>query len=79
MRVVLRGRVGTTEISSNILTHKVVRYSSLVNTPIFTFLLPNTHEQYTDIPVQYMLSYGDEERTYDLAIYVNDEDQPLTT
>lgn len=79
MQVVLRGRVGTTEISSNILIHKVVRYSSLVNTPIFTLLLPNTHEQYTDIPVQYMLSYGDEERTYDLAIYVNDEDQPLTT
>lgn len=83
MQVTLHGTIGgVTTIYSNTLVHKLIRYSALVNTPIFTYLLPASIEQYIDIPVQYMLSYGNEEKTYNLTIYVNEDEltsQVITT
>ena len=75
MRVTLKGKIGgVTTIESNTIAHKVIRYNSLIGTPIFTYLLPDKIEQYTDIPIDFMLSYGDEERAYELLIKANEED-----
>ena len=74
MRVALRGRVGgANTIYSNVLTRKIVKYDLAINTPVFTYLLPDKREQYTDIVIQYMLSYGNEVKSYDLSIYANEE------
>jgi hypothetical protein len=73
LRVVLTGVVNGVKISSEELTHKLIRYDPLVAQPVFTYLLPNKTEQYTDIPVYFMLAYGNEQREYLMDILVNED------
>ena len=73
LQVVLTGIVSGVKISSEILTHKLIRYDGNVAQPIFTYLLPSKTEQYTDIVVDYMLAYGSETKEYLMDILVNEE------
>jgi hypothetical protein len=74
MRVLMTGYVGNTLISSNILYHNVVRYNSDVGQPIFSYLLPSAVEQYSEINLNYMLVYGDSQKSYTLKLFVNNEE-----
>lgn len=73
LRVVLTGIVNGVKIESETLVHKLIRYDALVSQPVFAYLLPNKVEQYTDIPVSYMLAYGNEQREYLMDILVDGE------
>ena len=73
LKVVLTGTISGTLIESNELVHKLVCYDELVGQPIFTYLVPTVTEQYTDIPVQHLLTYGNESQTYNLDILVDEE------
>jgi hypothetical protein len=74
MRVLMTGYVGNTLISSNILYHNVVRYNSDVGQPIFSYLLPSAFEQYSEINLNYMLVYGDSQKSYILKLFVDNEE-----
>lgn len=73
MRVKLTGIAGGTSIDSNELVYKVIVYNHNIGLPIFSYLLPEVTEQYTDIPLSYLLTYGIEQKDYSLEIYVNNE------
>ena len=73
MRVILTGTINGAFISSNELIHKFIRYDSDVGQPIYTYLVPETTEQYTDISVQYLLTYGNETQSYAMDIFVDND------
>ena len=73
LRVKMVGSVSGTEITSNELTHKLLRYQEVVGQPIFTALIPNETEQYTDIPISYLLIFGDNIKNYAVDIIVDEK------
>ena len=62
---------GNIQVKSNILIHKMLRYDSKVGTPIFSALVPEVTEQYTDIPIKYLLVYGNTTQSYLIDFIVN--------
>lgn len=76
-----KGVSGSTEVWSNILTHKFIRYDATANKPILGILIPEKTEQHTEIPIQYLLAEKDSNNVYTMNIYldkVSDQDKPLT-
>lgn len=71
LKVRMVGVVSGTTITSNELVHKVLRYQEAVGQPIFSALIPDTAEQYTDIPIQYLLVFGDNIKSYPVVITSN--------
>lgn len=58
----------STIIPSNILTHKVSKFDENINSALFTALLPERLEQHTNIPLNYLLTSKEENKTYTLKI-----------
>ena len=74
MKVYFTGQVGINNIiTSNILTHKMIRYKE-GGDPILGVLIPEHCEQYTEIPINYLLVYGNSVKEYDLGITLDDEE-----
>lgn len=68
---VTAGIIGSSEqLASNTLSHKLVYFDSADGNPILSILLPNTLEQYTNIPMKYLLK-AKETGTYTLVIKLN--------
>ena len=70
LKVQIIGMVSGTEIKSNELIHKMLRYK-IVGNPIFSAMVPEKAEQYTDIIIPYLLVYGDNVKEYPVSIYIN--------
>lgn len=66
------GYIGGNKISSNILSYKLVKYDPDYGSPILSALFPTSAQQYVDISVPYLLTYGTDADTYKLVINVND-------
>lgn len=60
-------------VYSNTLTHKVVRFDSSVGSPIFAVSIPEQTEQFTNIPISYLLIEGDASNSYTLDVKLNGE------
>jgi hypothetical protein len=73
LKVKIVGSVSGTTIQSNELVHKLLRYESIVGQPIFTALIPEKTEQYTDIPISYLLVFGENVKQYHVDIILNDK------
>ena len=73
LRVRLLGVVSGVTIESNELVHKIVRYREDVGQPVFSALIPEKTEQYTSIPISYLLVYGNTAKDYLMDILVDDE------
>lgn len=68
---VTAGIVGSSELlSSNTLTHKLIYFDTADGNPILSILLPEVLEQYTSIPMKYLL-VAKESGTYTLVIKLN--------
>ena len=73
LKVYLTGLAGINTIPSNILTHKIIRYRE-GGDPILGVLIPDYCEQYTAIPINYLLVYGDSVKNYDLSITLDNDE-----
>ena len=73
LKVKIVGIVSGTNIVSNELVHKLLRYQSIIGQPIFSALIPEVTEQYTDIPISYLLVFGDNVKQYAVDIIINDK------
>lgn len=73
LKVKMEGAIGVTIVSSNELTHKLLRYQEEVGQPIFTALIPERIEQYTSIPVSYLLTFGNNNKNYNVDILIGDK------
>lgn len=63
---------GSTQVlPSNVLTHKLARYVEGSNQPLLMIGLPEITEQYTNIPVQYMLYAEEANKIYTLDLKLN--------
>ena len=60
-------------IESNELTHKVIIYKESIGTPLFSALIPEDTQQYTTIPISYLLMYAKTQSTYTLNILLDNE------
>ncbi len=60
----------TTTLTSNVLTHKLAYFTNTSNAPVLMVYIPEVTEQYTNIPIQYMLlaSEANKEYTLDLSL-----------
>lgn len=72
LKVQMIGTIGVATISSNILTHKILRFDENVGLPVFSILVPDIIEQYTPFTVSYMLAYGNTAKTYPVQILIDD-------
>ena len=72
LKVYFTGQAGVNTITSNIFTHKMIRYKE-GGDPILGILIPEICEQYTEIPINYLLVYGDSVKNYNLTITLDDE------
>ena len=61
----------TTTLTSNVLTHKLARYVAGSNQPLLMIAVPEVTEQYTNIPVQYMLFAEEANKAYTLDLKLN--------
>ena len=73
LKVQITGMINGVTIFSNILTHKILRYREEVARPIFSALIPEKTEQYTNIPISFLLTYGNTTKAYSVDIIVDDE------
>lgn len=64
-----------TIISSNTLTHKLTRFSNTISTPLFTALLPERLEQFTSIPLDYLLTSKEDNKVYTLSVLIDGIEQ----
>lgn len=72
MKVQASGSIGGgSRVESNILTHKMIYFNSEAGTPVFTVLLPDVTEQYSNIPLQALLVTGGTNKNYTLDIKLN--------
>ena len=60
----------TVNVESNILTHKLCYFDPNVGSPCLMIMLPEKTEQYTNIPVEYLLLTSDRDKEYTLVIEV---------
>jgi hypothetical protein len=63
----------TTLISSDMLEHKIAKFDMANNTPLLLVSLPEITEQYTNIPLNYMLVTTEGSDNYTLNIKLNGE------
>lgn len=73
LKVQIVGIINGVTIFSNILTHKILRYREDVARPIFSALIPEITEQYTSIPISFLLTYGNTTKAYSVNIIIDDE------
>lgn len=71
--------VGSSDVlKSNTLTHTMIYFDSTIGNPILGVLLPNALEQYTTIPMKYLL-VAKESGTYTMSIRLNDVEKDRIT
>jgi hypothetical protein len=73
MKVYFTGFAGNNRIISNVLTHNMIRYKE-GGDPILGILIPDNCEQYTEIPINYLLVYGDSVKEYNLTMTLDDDE-----
>lgn len=61
----------TNTLYSNELVHKVARFDSINGSPLLMIMTPEVTEQYTNIPMDYLLVTGETNKTYTLDIKLN--------
>ena len=64
---------------SNTLTHKIVRFAEGNTTPLLAIFIPEKTEQYTNIPLNYLLVTSEAEKEYHLNIKLNGIDKTTLT
>lgn len=69
----------STTIYSNILTHKVIRFIPESANPLLAVVLPASGEQYTNIPMDYLLASTEENKNYTLNIKIDATEKPPLT
>ena len=65
----------STTIESNILSHKISKFDSDINSALFTAHLPDKVEQHTNIPLSYLLTSAEENKVYTLAINIDGKEE----
>lgn len=65
----------TTVLTSNTLTHKIARFDSNSHDPLLMVYLPEVTEQYTNIPVKYMLVASESNKNYTLDLSLDGTSQ----
>ena len=60
-------------LESNTLIHKVARFDTNNNTPLLLIMVPKVTEQYTNIPLEYLLVSTESTKEYTLDIKLNGE------
>lgn len=65
----------TTVLTSNTLTHKIARFDSASHDPLLMVFLPEKTEQFTNIPVQYMLLAQESNKDYTLDLSLDGNSQ----
>ena len=73
MIVKMQGSIGTTQLKSNEIVHKILKYDENVGNPLFSALLPDKIEQYTDADMSYLLLYGNSTKQYAVEIIINNK------
>ena len=68
LSVYAEGYAGGSLITSNTLTHKVLRYDDQEGTPLLGILIDEYIEQHTDIPVQFLLAGGNSILNYPMKL-----------
>lgn len=66
-------------LPSNTLTHKIIRFAEGNTTPVFTIFVPEKTEQYTNIPLNYLLVTSEAEKEYHLNIKLNGVEKTTLT
>jgi hypothetical protein len=61
----------TVTIDSNVLTHNFIRFEKNSTNALLAVVLPNKIEQYTNIPLYYLLGSAEENKVYTLNIAVD--------
>lgn len=72
LKVYIQGISGNVKIPSNVFTHKLIRFVE-GGDAILGILLPEKAEQYTPIPINYLLVYGDSIKSYNLNISLDNQ------
>lgn len=75
MKVVAQASISTTGtiIYSNEITHKIGRF--VETDPLLLIALPETAEQYVDVPIEYLLITSDSSKEYTLNLKVDKQNQ----
>ncbi len=78
MQVIVQAKISgtTTIVKSNILTHKIIRFVSGSSNALLAIVLPDKIEQYTNIPMYYLLASAEENKNYTLNITVDTTAKP---
>lgn len=73
MTVTMSAQITGTQrfLSSNSLTHKIIKFDESVNTPVLTYIFPNKVETYVNNELSYYLATEDT-RQYTLKIIINE-------
>ena len=64
-----------TIIKSNLLTHRVVRFNENIGNALFAINIPEKTEQYTNIPLSYLLSTKEDNKNYTLSIGIDGKEE----
>ena len=60
-------------LTSNVLTYKVLRYQETIGQPLFSVLIPDVVEQYTETPITFLLANAEGSAKYILDIYLDNK------
>jgi hypothetical protein len=72
LKVQATGRIsGGVNVDSNTLTHKLLYFDSADGSPVFSVLVPEKTEQFSNIPLQALLVTGGANKEYTLEIKLN--------
>ena len=64
--------IGTNKfLYSNTLTHKIAKYDETTNEPLLMISVPEVLEQYTDIPMSYVVLTNESNKDYTLDVQLN--------
>jgi hypothetical protein len=62
---------GGVTLISNTLIHKIINFKEEINTPLLTVYIPENTEQYTNIPMEYLLTSSETNKEYTMNIVTN--------
>jgi hypothetical protein len=65
----------TTKIKSNILTHKVIYFDQTIGNPLLAVLIPEKTEQYTNIPINFMIATSEIDKVYTLNVVIDGKEK----
>ncbi len=66
-------------ITSNSLIYKVLKYDENIGQPLFSVLIPEVVEQYTETPITFLLADAEGSSSYTLDLYLDDvKEAPLS-